>query len=158
MVGSLQRLGGTVSLGVQASGFVRHRSRISAVMTHQGEIEAEALQPGNAAPPELFTQRLGDPAFALSMAGCAPAVRPAVAVTSLPPKFEARATAGPVAAVLPGEAWWRDFADPQLTSLVEQALTRSTGGLGRHLAFVGQLAQLGADTLNGLLRRAGAVV
>lgn len=64
--------------------------------------------------------------FALSMAGCAPAVRPAVAVTSLPPKFEARATAGPVAAALPGEAWWRDFADPQLNSLVEQALTRST--------------------------------
>jgi D-amino-acid dehydrogenase len=43
MVGSLQRLGGTVSLGVQASGFVRHRSRISAVMTHQGEIEADAF-------------------------------------------------------------------------------------------------------------------
>lgn len=43
MVASLQRLGGTVSLGVQASGFVRHRSRISAVMTHQGEIEADAF-------------------------------------------------------------------------------------------------------------------
>lgn len=43
MAGSLQRLGGTVSLGVQASGFVRHRSRISAVMTHQGEIEADAF-------------------------------------------------------------------------------------------------------------------
>jgi D-amino-acid dehydrogenase len=43
MVVSLQRLGGTVSLGVQASGFVRHGSRVSAVMTHQGEIEADAF-------------------------------------------------------------------------------------------------------------------
>jgi D-amino-acid dehydrogenase len=43
MVASVQRLGGRVSLGVQANGFVRHGSSVSAVKTPQGDIEADAF-------------------------------------------------------------------------------------------------------------------
>ncbi|KQW29996.1 FAD-dependent oxidoreductase [Acidovorax sp. Root402] len=43
MVKSLLRLGGTVSLGVQANGFTMHRDRVSAVKTNKGDIEADAF-------------------------------------------------------------------------------------------------------------------
>lgn len=43
LVASLRQRGGTVSFGVQAQSFTRHAGRVSAVVTNQGEIAADAF-------------------------------------------------------------------------------------------------------------------
>lgn len=57
---------------------------------------------------------------ALSLAACA---TPRKADTTLPAAFEAPAEAGGAIAL---DQWWTAYGDPQLTELVQQALTRNT--------------------------------
>lgn len=64
-------------------------------------------------------------AICLAAAGCAPSIQLPPPDISLPNSFEAPANASATDAVSL-DTWWLDFADPQLTTLIDLALERST--------------------------------
>ncbi len=60
-----------------------------------------------------------------ALSSCAPSVRLNQPDVRLPASFETAPAPAPIPAA-PLDTWWRDFHDPQLTSLVSTALARST--------------------------------
>lgn len=72
-----------------------------------------------------MTKRALACAASLSVMACAPSVHLPKAEVGVPPAFEVSAAQGGPQ-VVPLDAWWTGFADPQLVSLIDLAFVRST--------------------------------